>query len=525
MVPAIEINGAKFTPLSGVKYKHDYVRIAQDIARGKLPSRETLRTLVLEDLWFVVYFVLKVSVANHPFMVQVCREVEDGDDDYVLDLWARGHGKSTIITSAKIIQQVSSDKEERIGIFSHTRPAAKAFLRRIKQVFETSDLLRACFPEVFYQNPESESMKWSEDDGLIVKRSGYYNESTIEAWGLIEGMPTGKHFTRRYYDDVETKDLIENPDTIRRLIDAFDLSHNLKSQGGKHWVIGTPYHHAGLLQYIRGIVNMDKTPMYKQRVKAATHDGTANGRPVFLSLDEWEKMQAKALIDERARYNLNCQQLMNPTPIGTQKLDSSLLRDIELQFIPSAALKFMVIDPAGSEGNGDSWGIHVCAVDPKVDDIGASSVYIVDSCVTPMNDSEAIEQIVRMYLRNGMIQKVGIEKVALSTTEIHVANALKAKGRHISVDNGSLVILKPAGRKKAGRIEAALAWPLNNSKLFISTAVPSVYRERLRAEMDKFPYWHDDGIDSLSYLYDIIKDYRFQKAVTPQYKYKEMGIV
>jgi len=33
--------------------------------------------------------------------------------------------------------------------------------------------------------------------------------------------------------------------------------------------------------------------------------------------------------------------------------------------------------------------------------------------------------------------------------------------------------------------------------------------------MEKFPFWHDDGLDALSYLYDIIKDFRFQRPLPP----------
>ena len=54
-----------------------------------------------------------------------------------------------------------------------------------------------------------------------------------------------------------------------------------------------------------------------------------------------------------------------------------------------------------------------------------------------------------------------------------------------------------------------------------STNVPSGYRERLKSEMDKFPYWHDDGIDASSYLYDIMKDYNFvyyQNYDIPEYE-------
>jgi hypothetical protein len=61
---------------------------------------------------------------------------------------------------------------------------------------------------------------------------------------------------------------------------------------------------------------------------------------------------------------------------------------------------------------------------------------------------------------------------------------------------------------KQARIVENLSWPLVNGKLWISTAIPSAYRERLKLEMSKFPYWHDDGLDALSYIYDMLKDVR-----------------
>jgi hypothetical protein len=63
-----------------------------------------------------------------------------------LDLWAREHYKSTVITFALTIQDILNDPEITVGIFSHTRPIAKAFLRQIKQEFETNEDLKAGFP-------------------------------------------------------------------------------------------------------------------------------------------------------------------------------------------------------------------------------------------------------------------------------------------------------------------------------------------------------------------------------------------
>lgn len=503
----------QFRAIEGVNYGFDFERIFRDIASGHLPEVGTYRQLILDSLWFVVMFVLRIEGANHKFVVDVCREVGDGSRSHTLDLWAREHYKSSVITIGETIQRILRDREERIGIFSHTRPAAKSFLRRIKQTFEGNDLLKACFPDVLYASPQNESLKWSEDDGLIVKRDGFYNEATLEAWGLLEGMPTGKHFTYRVYDDIVTMDLVNNPDTIKRLKDMFDLSQNLGTRGGSHRVVGTPYHHEDVLMYIKGKKSIKGGNVYTTRLKPATVDGTPNGAPILLNQDKLDELKANEQM-------FNSQQLLNPTPMGVRKLDSSALREVNAEFIPSDIDKFMVIDPAGDDktGRGDAWAIMVVGVEADTDDAGASNIYITDALISPLRETEAIEEIVRMYMKAGVVQQIGIEKVGLSSVEVHVARALEEKGRRVSVEDRSLVILRPAGRNKARRIEMALAWPLSNAKIHISTNIDSPYRERLKTEMDRFPYWHDDGIDALSYLYDVIKGYRFMpKANVSEY--------
>lgn len=507
----------EFKPIEGVTYRYDYASIFRDVARGTLPEIGTYRALILSDLFFIIYFVMKIPTANHKFVVSACKEVEEGIKDKTLDLWAREHFKSSVITTAEVVQKILKNPDERIAIFSHTRPIAKGFLRSIKLMFEGSEILKKCFPDILYENPQQESAKWSEDDGLIVKRAGYPKESTLEAWGLLEGMPTSKHFTHRIYDDIETADVVENPDTVTKLINRYNLSQNLGMEGGTHRVVGTTYSHQGILEYLKKKTDVNGRNIYQVRVKPATVDGTPNGEPVLLSKGKLDELRS----DE---YTFNCQQLLNPTPVGVRPLNSALLNEIDAAFIPEGVFKFMIVDPAGDsqDGKGDAWAMEVWGVEPSTDNIGASRVFLIDALISPLKETEAIEEIVRMYVRNGILAQIGIEKVGLSSVETHVANALAKQGRHISRDNDSLVLLSPAGRKKTRRIEAALAWPLYNGKIFISRDVKKIYRERFTAEMDKFPFWHDDGIDAASYLYDMIQDYKFaymakHKAV-PQYE-------
>ena len=116
----------------------------------------------------------------------------------VLDLWAREHYKSTVITFAGSIFRIirshgiePPDKREvTIGIFSHTKPIAKGFLRQIKYELETNDHLQMVFDDIFYANPRKEASKWTEDEGITVKRKSNPKEATVEAHGLVDGQPT-----------------------------------------------------------------------------------------------------------------------------------------------------------------------------------------------------------------------------------------------------------------------------------------------------------------------------------------------
>jgi hypothetical protein len=141
-------------------------------------------------------------------------------------------------------------------------------------------------------------------------------------------------------------------------------------------------------------------------------------------------------------------------------------------------------------------------------------VFVEDLWIDQANESEAIEQAVRMYVQAGVVQKLGVEKVGSVTTHIHIANALKARGRHIAFgelkDRGKTgVLLRPSGRNKRKFIEAALSWPLNNSMWYYSTDCPSPPIDRLKLEMKNFPFWHDDGLNICAYLYDILQNYNF----------------
>lgn len=206
-----------------------------------------------------------------------------------------------MITIALTIQDILRDPEITVGIFSHTKSIAKSFLRVIKREFEMNVVLKDCFHDVLYSDPAGEAPKWSEDAGIVVKRKGNPPEATLEAHGLIDGMPTGRHFQLRVYDDVLTAESVSTPDQMRKVMDALDMSNNLGKKGGVMRMIGTRYKLGDAYEeYMkRGVV--------KPRIYSATDNGRADGFPVFFTEEEWDRK-----LQEMSPAIIASQMLQNP---------------------------------------------------------------------------------------------------------------------------------------------------------------------------------------------------------------------
>lgn len=524
----VKINGQEFTTLPDVRYKSDYVAIVQHIdsvreKEGEEVAERTARTLFrglfLTDLFFILYFVNKNTIANHPFVVARCQEVENGPKDMTLDVWAREHFKSSIITEAETLQYHANPtawhpkvKDGLTCFLSATTKLSKKILRNLMDIMEDeAEFLNFMFPHApdqgywgpFWMYPKAEAPMWNVDAGLKLRRQSKAHTPSMYAAGLEEGMPTGDHYGRLMFDDITNPDVARSPQRMNDLKDLFDVAQDIGMMGGHSRVTGTFYHFADPLVYIRDKCKINsKEPLYETRIIPATADGSPNGVPVLLSQE--------ALDVKKTQRTYHAQQLCNPVPESTRKLQGSLLKEVNPEHIPANILKIMVVDPAGKreEGRGDNWAAVVIGIEPNVDDLGASNFYLTDMFIERIKEAEAPMLCAQMYIRGGMIHMLAIEKVGLSTAEIHIANALKIHGRHLSVEAKNLMTVNPAKRNKEVRIEAALGWPLLNGKIHMSTSIPVEYRDKLKEEMDAFPYGaNDDGIDALSYgLRDVLQN-------------------
>lgn len=189
------------------------------------------------DRFFLCGCILGRRDLVHPWIYDRCREVEAAPDGY-LDLWAREHGKSSLITCAGVIQEVLIDPELTVAIFSGTQKSARKFLHQIKREFETNPILRAAYADVVWTNPKQDAPRWGLD-GIVLRRASNPKEATVEAWGLIDGMPTGGHYGLLVYDDIVTLETVRNPDMVRKATESWEMSDNLGSGDVRKQHIGT----------------------------------------------------------------------------------------------------------------------------------------------------------------------------------------------------------------------------------------------------------------------------------------------
>lgn len=283
-------------------------------ARGAGALRQILAELGRRDLFFLLTRILHRNDMDNDWCFARCYEVQNAPDG-MLDLWAREHYKSTIITFGQSIRDILRNPEITIGIFSHSRPVAKGFLAQIKQELEQNELLKQLYSDVLFAEPKRESPRWSLDNGLVVRRKHNPKEATVEAWGLVDGQPTGKHFSLLVYDDVVTRESVTSPEMIAKVTEAWALSLNLGARGGKRRTIGTRYY------YNDSYKTMLERHAAVPRIHPATKNGKADGVSVFLPQE---------ILAEKRRqmgpFVFGCQMLQDPVADRAQGFQESWLR-------------------------------------------------------------------------------------------------------------------------------------------------------------------------------------------------------
>lgn len=382
-------------------------------------SDQDIADLGRGDRFFLLSHVLHRPDVIHQWLYERCREVEANTDGY-LDLWARAHYKSTLITFAGAIQELLRDPEITVGIFSHTKGIARKFVGQIKRELEQNQYLIALYNDILYAQPKTQAPRWSED-GLIVRRKTNPAESTVEAWGLVDGQPIGKHFRLMIYDDVVVWESVQTAEQIAKTTEAWELSLNLAdTHHHRVWYIGTRY---DIADTYRELIARDAAV---PRVHPATDNGQTTGRSVFLAPNVLaEKLKQMGL------RTFASQMLQNPAAGNNAEFSLDKFRMYEIR--PRTLNAYILCDYAGSRKTGSNrTAIAVVGID------AARNFYLLDGICHRLKLSERWKWI-KHYHRKWIVQP-GVQSVRVGYERYGAQSDIEHFNQMMQIERYSFLI-------------------------------------------------------------------------------------
>jgi hypothetical protein len=452
--------------------------------------------LACNDRFFLLTVLCRRPDMVHPWIYDRSREVEANPDGY-LDLWARYHGKSSNITFAGALQELLINPEIRIGIFSFSKEIAHTFIQQLKQELEDNETLLRLFPDVLWQDQaerKAGARSWSVDGGLVVKRQGNPREASVEGHGLIEALPTGKHFDLLIYDDVINEHAVTNPDQVKKATQRMELSFSLGvAKGTRKWFIGTRYHFGDSYAYIL------ENDIAKPRVYPATEDGSLNGEPVFLPQPEWDRVK------KEQRSQVAAQFLQNPLAGEANMFTTRWLVPYWLR--PTMMNVYILMDPSmGRNKTSDRTAIPVIGIDPTENKL------LLDGFCHRMPLSERWTHLRDLHKRwskmlGVQLVEVGVERYGMQSDIEYFLERMRIERYHFGIKELSWTGERGGESKKArvGRLE-----PIFRDGSFL---VPGRVWHPTLGNAENHARWHlEDGSDEIKYKADAGPSKREQQA-------------
>ena len=481
-----------------------------------------IRTLGQLDRYYLGVFLCSRHDMLHPWIYDRCREVES-DRDKRLDLWARFHYKSSIITFLGTIQEVLCNPNITIGLLSFSARQAKPFLRQVMQELESNEKLCSLYPDILWEKPRQQAPKWAENEGICVRRSANPKEQTVEAHGLVDGQPTGRHFDLIIYDDVVVQESVSTPEQISKTTTQWELSLNLGStHNPRYQYAGTRYSYGDTYGTIL------QRAAVKPRIHTATHNGQMDGVPVFLTEERWEEIKKTT-----STYTVACQQLLNPIAGSDVAFHDEWWMEWEIR--PYTMNAYLMVDPASSKKKeSNRTAMAVVGVDANY------NKYLLDGVCHRMSLSERWDLLKR--LRTKWKRAPGIREVKIGYERYGAQSDIEHFKEMMRIDGSSFPIYElnwvggGGSQSKKDRIQrlepdlkdGSFFWPYPTDKNRL-TSLQMDAKERKQDfllsskimrkdesgklydlvkwvkdnEYNLFPTTHPDFLDALSRIYDM----------------------
>lgn len=307
-------------------------------------KKQAMRALAESSLFFFCIVVLEMSFVDNDFCFRLCMDVQENKWNR---LWviAREHFKTTIITEASTLWELSKDPELTYLINSYNIMFSTTCVDHIRTYCETCTLLHELWPEIFWKDPargyedneDGTRTTWTWTKSKIeLRRKNHPKEMTIEA-GAIEGAgQTGGHFARIIYDDAETPKTVETAQSIEKAYNKIMLAVNTgKTTDLNICFVGTFYARDDM--YVKMIRN--KVVIEAVIQPCCEKDGT----PICYPVEILEKKIA--MMGPDAAYT---QMFCDPSVTSAASFDPKWIK----RWIPKiepGQNTYIFVDPAGSK--------------------------------------------------------------------------------------------------------------------------------------------------------------------------------
>jgi phage terminase large subunit-like protein len=436
-----------------------------------------------------------------------CNEVQDSPNEN-LDLWAREHYKSSIITFALSLLDVARDPEETVGVFSFRGSAANDFVGQWKLEMEANPLLPWCFNEVFWEDPRKQSATWSVQNGLLVKRHLNPRAMTFEGNALEYALPTGKHYGIMVFDDVVTEDSVTG-DGPRRTLKGWELAQALGKMGGVQRYAGTHY------AFNDAYMEMIKREAVKPRIHQAE------------DITEWQEVEFRdgkvvrgELRSERISYFMplqlldkkrksmgvqtySAQMLLDPRGDSLSGFNVQDLRRYSHSIDRSTVNVYLIIDPAKGKKPRPQRSDYTCMM---VIGVGADrNFYLLDMVHDRLTLTERTTFLIELY-RYWKPNRIGYEEVGMQSDIQHIEEECRRITYNIPITELTPSLPKPVRIEKLVPIvETHRLWL---PETLFRTRKDAFERVDLmdylvNSEIANYPALvHDDGLDTLAWILD-----------------------
>jgi phage terminase large subunit-like protein len=452
-----------------------------------------IRAIAPDDLFFLIYIVLDIREINNPFALARCYEVQK-EWHRVLDLWPRGHYKSTIKTFALPIWWLIKNAEERISIFSNTKALSIGHMRRIKTTLQNNELLIRSFSERFYAKPTTQAEKWSEEVGLYIKRKKEYNEGSLEANGLVDFLPTGKHYTKLIYDDVIDSRNVNTMAQVEKATYFFKQSLNLVDDKHEEGVSGTRY---SLKDTYSEILKKKK---WKARVFAAEVDEKGarkrGGIPIMMSREELDDRLSNT--DE---WVYSSQMLQYPVAESLQKFNRAWLKYWDHNTKKPTMYYYILVDSATKKRKESDYTVmSVVGTDAR------RNYWLIDMVRDKLGLEERWQALNKITKDYGCTD-VGYEQYGAMVDTEYMNRRMAETGNFFNIIELGGQLSKDDRIKKMPADFQRGRWIIPKSLLY--RTIENDFIDLTMAFFDEYETWtpgrsvgHDDILDCMSRIYD-----------------------